>query len=550
MGISLLHGNKTISLPGTYSQIKSAIKNPPSLLPFNNIIIIDTGSASGYGVAGINGELVSGKESIFSFNNIDQMRLAVRGGLWWKNAEPLFRPNGSSSGVGTVYWVSASTTTSGNVAYALTNGSFTVKTVEGSGSNGVLDTATTTELVKGYAGLMKAGSIDPAKFIFEFWVGTLKGDHTDGIPFDGVEEDDSIPDLLAKSPEVATLQELYDWMARDFDFNQNFELSTTSGAGTAILPADLAANATYKLAVGGTRIYNASDLTDVFEAICDLDYSFVLSDNFGTGIGGAQHPNNVKILTHLLEDARFEKFMVVGCGFDKNEFTGVGGSLESATFFNSERVIPVHGGIRLNSRLVGQGYREYESIFKSAFVLGRIAGLEPQTPGTFKALKYNGEVHKMTEIEQTQALEGGVLWTHFDNDLSTFIIGQAINSLQSPANEVLVTEEAKSYEISVMRIAAQLNKGIIVNSKIQLLGHQDQGANRGILTPEDVRKWTENYLSKQTVRNGIDNLITLFRNVTVEIDRDAYRINYEFEPNFPVNKLLFTGFMVDTAVTI
>lgn len=550
MAITLLHGNKKAFLPGVYSQIKSAIKNNPTPLPYNNVIIIDTGSSLQYGAAGINGQYANKKDAIYSFDNIDDFRQVVRGGVWWKAIESLFRPNAASPGVGTLYWVSASTSTAASITYTLTNGSFVVRTAEGVGANGVLDSATSTELVTGYASLMKAGSNDPNKFVFEFYGGTYRGLHTDALPFDGQTEDQVIPELLARSPELDTLSELYTWMERDVDFGKYFKLQSNSPiSGTdTIVAGDLnVTTSVYNLAVGGTRTYSNADLVDVFESICDLDYTFVLADNYQAD---AQSANNVAILTHLIEDARFEKFLVVGGGSDRNGFTGVGGSIETAQFYNSEKVICIHGGIKLNSRLTGNGYREYESIYKAAFVLGRIAGLEPQIPGTFKAINVNGETHSLTDQEKEVALKNGVLYTHFDTDLNAFTIGQAINSLQQPNNEFLVTEDGRSYEISIMRIAAQINKEIVVNAKIDLLGNQSSGPNRGALTTEDVRKWTENYLARKTVRSSIDNLIISFRNVVVDIDRDAYRINYQFEPNFPVNKLLFTGYMIDTSVSI
>ncbi len=136
--------------------------------------------------------------------------------------------------------------------------------------------------------------------------------------------------------------------------------------------------------------------------------------------------------------------------------------------------------------------------------------------------------------------------TFHDSELGAFVITQGINTLQQNAH--LVNEDGKSHSWQLMRIAAQLNKEIEINSKVQLLGNQAYGPNRATLTPEVVQEWTRSYLRRQTVTATQDNLILSFQDVTVTINQDAYHITYSFEPNFEVNKLFVTGLIIDSNI--
>jgi len=66
------------------------------------------------------------------------------------------------------------------------------------------------------------------------------------------------------------------------------------------------------------------------------------------------------------------------------------------------------------------------------------------------------------------------------------------------------------------------------------------------LAPIDVKQWLDGYLTTKTATDNDDNLIISFENITVVQQQDAYKITYGFTPNGPVNKLLFTGFILDS----
>lgn len=398
-------------------------------------------------------------------------------------------------------------------------------------------------LTRGMAMTMEAGVTDPSKFIVKFWRGTFTGLDNELHPYDAIGEDDSLPELIATSPEFDNVQEVIDWMGIDFDFNNNFELTSSSvnGAGT-VDAADLAATTGNQLFAGGTQSYNTARVDEILDSVKQLDYTFVYCMDGGANATSA---DNGKILSHLFSEARFEKFMVVGGGYDKNEFNSI--SIAAANFYNSDRVIVVHGGCWVNSNQVGTGLKAKDSRYKAAHVLGRMAGIEPQTPITFKGLGYAGEIHSMTEGEKESALDEGVLTTGFNGDIGQFIVIAGINTLQR--NRFVVNEDGTSHLISLKRIAAQLNKEIEINATIQLLGNQVAGPNVNTISPEVVQTWLKQYLKRKTATSTTDNLIISFQDITVKKEQDAYMITYAFVPNFEINKLFFTGFILDPSLS-
>lgn len=396
-----------------------------------------------------------------------------------------------------------------------------------------------TTLTRGMSMTMDAGSVNPAKYVIKFWRGTFTGLDNELHPYDAIAESATVPELVATSPEFDNVQEVIDWMGVDFDFNNNFELTASSVLGTGVVDAaDLAATTGNQLLSGGTQTYNTARVDEILDAVKTLDYTFVYSMDGGAN---AQSVDNGKILAHLASEARFEKFLVVGGGNDKNEFNSL--SIGTANFYNSDRVITVHGGCYVNSNQVGTGLKAKDSRYKAAHVLGRLAGIEPQTPVTFKGMGYAGEVHSMTESEKETALDEGVLATGYNGDIGAFVVIAGINTLQR--NKFVVNEDGTSYLISLKRIAAQLNKEIEINATIQLLGNQTAGPNLSTLDAEIVKAWLKGYLKKKTATSTTDNLIISFQDITVTREQDAYKINYAFVPNFEINKLFFTGFILD-----
>lgn len=535
-----------IQIPGAYSTIKSGQKNPPLDLDFGTVLIIDTGSGAGYGGgAGINGTLATNKDAIYVLSDIEEMRNFAKGGIWHLLAQPLFKPAGFGvNGVSQVLFARAATTAPAELTYSFTgdgdgsesvvNGGTVTLQVRDEGliGNGVL---TNSELTKGYAAIMEAGVIDTAKYVLKFYRGTFTGLDENSLPFNDIAETEAQPELLVTSPEFDDIADLITWMTEDYYFNLYFKLksSATSGDGT-VDEYDLANNLSYKLASGGTESYTTANLTRVLDNVTDMNISFVFADDWDSD---SQSANNFSILTHILNDSKFKPELYIGAGKDISDFAQ---SKADAAYYDNDSVTVVHGGVRINNRNVGIGYKEYGSYYKTALILGREAGLEPQVPITFKDIAIDGEVHPLNDKEVIEALDAGLVVSRLEG--GSFDIVKGVNTLQK--NDFLVNEDGTVHSKQIKRIARQLNKEIIVNAKEQLL-KDPNGVNRNTLSALDVQKWIEGYLTRKIASPNDDNLILGFQEVVVTRNQDAYNVTYKFTPNSEISFLFFTGFIVN-----
>jgi len=540
---------RKIILPGVYSTIKSGIKNPPISLSYGNVIIIDTGSGANYGGgAGIDGELASGLDTVFPTDNIEDFRTMVKGGYWYTLAKPLFEPlqQPGVNGASTVYYVRAATTVAATMTFSPVGGAANGGTLafkcrdEGLVGNGSL---TSSELRKGYAFKLSAGIQDPAKFILTVYLGTFTGLAADGFPYGDIAESASPPKTVVTSPELADMAEINAWAAADATFQEFFDISTATVAGDgSIDAADLITYAVYTLAVGGTETFSSANLALVLNAIATLRYTFILSDNYGDN---AEDIDNDTLLSHVLDvDTSWEKQIFIGGGVNDTKFTQANGSIPAAQHFNSDRVVVVHGGVKLDSSITPNRIREWDALYTAALVLGRIAGLEPQTPGTFKTLPISGVQHQLENSDKKTGLQAGVLMISLDTQLLTpsYTILQAVNTLQNNIN--MINEDGTTNEISVRRISSQLNLDLTINVRRDLLGGEE-GPNLNTLTDRTIIDYVAGQLNDKVATATDDNLIIAYRNISVVTNQDAKSVTYEFNPNTPINKFFMTGFMVN-----
>lgn len=393
-----------------------------------------------------------------------------------------------------------------------------------------------TKLSVGYAAQMKTGDNDPNKFMIEFWEGTYRGLDMAGNHIGGLSPLFSQPILVSTSVEFDNIDTLIQWAKNDFSFSARFVLDdnwTISGTG-AVDSADLTTYSSLNLATNGGTNYGATDLDDVLETIKELDNTFFLCDRWGAEAAGTQ---NVKILNHINNDAEMDKFMVVGAGRDITKFEGApDSSIEVAKFYDSASVVVVHSGVK-RPIIGGSGVEKLDSIYHAANVVGRLGGLEPQQPITFKNLTWTDFIHPLGQKEREKALQAGVVHNRFVPGIGN-VVNQGINSLQR--NTQLINPDGTSFEISVMRIAAQLNKELILNMRPLFIGN-----NIGTITPADVKTFVEGYLISRTATDSTDNLIINFKNVSVRLIQDYYDVKYAYVPNGPINKIFVTGFMLD-----
>jgi hypothetical protein len=482
--------------------------------------------------------------------NLREFSSFVKGGLAWLLGQPLFFPDGFSSvGVSEVQYVRACTTAPAEITFnfgdadsdndsSVDGGIIGIQVRnEGLIGNGALQSG---NLYKGYAGIMRTGVNDATKFIVDFYVGTYKGEDTDGDPYDGIAKVDAIPILLVSSPEFRTLADFVLWMQKDATFNYYFKLKTHTILGSGVVDAqDLVNYSDYNLAVGGTETYSTGDLDTVLDYITNLDYSFILCDNWGDN---AMSSNNGKIIAHIATEAKYEKFMVVGGGKDALKFTQTNGSIPIAKYYDSDKVIVVHSGVKIPSNISGTGFKEYDSIYTAAAVVGRILGLPPQVPVTFKGLNIAGVLHPLKEKEEELCLLNGVLPIAYDIEVGRFIVVQGVNSLKR--NTYLVNEDATSFSIQVKRIIAHANKTLTINARNDLF-NAENGANRFTMSKQVVKDWAKKQLKSLTVTTTDDNLFLSFRNVEVNSSEDNVYLTYGAVPNGEITKLFISGVLLD-----
>jgi hypothetical protein len=326
--------------------------------------------------------------------------------------------------------------------------------------------------------------------------------------------------------------------------------TATSGSGTGLtinvltvaendfVAGDLVSNPTFVLAAGATETYNSTHLTEALASIGTLDNSFILLDDYGADTTSA---NNAAILDWVENTSKFERILFVGAGADKDTFKGTDpqDSEEIAEFYDNDLVVPCHGNPK-KKKFASSGFNIYNSLYKAAVVLGRLAGLAPQDSVTFKGINIDGEVHSLLFPEEYEfALDKGILATVYDDELGIFCPLQGINSLQD--NDNVLNPDATTFSIQLKRIEVQMNRDMAYNSKRDLFGDQMHGPNRKTISEADVIAFMTKFLKQKMT----DGLIVKFGNLSAElVGIDTFKGNYDFVPNYEVTKLITTGTML------
>jgi len=471
-------------------------------------------------------------------------RAFIRGGYRWLLAKPLFKPGPVRTipGVSTLFYVRAAETTPATIVMAFTNGTLTLTCLnEGLNANGVIGSLSGF-LKTGFGANLSAGVVDVTKFILKTWVGTYTGDNffqSTTESWDQVSETSALPYAISTSKEITNLVDLLAAINGDALFNTSFTaaLSGLTGSGT-IVPGDLIALSTVTLASGGTETFSTAAFNAALLAIRDLNYRHLLTDLIGPN---AQDATNLQYQYHIHNEATYTKFLWIGGGYDSTAWlpTASASSTADAAFFNDERIQVCHGANFVSTKF---GLRAYDTMYKAAICLGRTAGLPVQTPSTFKPIDIQGETHELTAEERDFALDSGVFATFYDDMVSAWVILQGINTKQD--NQYLVDNSGNSFSVQLENIKAQLNNEIIVGMRRELFG-TEIGPNRNTLDANTIASWLRGYLGRKTATPTTDNLIIAVGTITVSYSSDSVSVQYEFEPNFEVNKMLVTGFIID-----
>lgn len=539
MSTSHFFNNKVVTLPGAYSTVKAESPATFALADYSKVLIINTNPAYAFG-GSVNGALTKGGDALYKFRSLPEARAFFKSGYLWYLVQQLFQPSRlqGRQGISELQFMNALTSTAPTITPTLTNGALVLGVKdESANGNGVkknvsaADDRAEVNLKSGYALCIEKGVKDQSKYIVKIYQGTYKGEWTgDNLPYDGIAVKDARPELVVVSPEVSSVGEFVTWANGDANFAMGFVVkSSTSGAFVA---GDITANANV-LATGGSATYATTDLTAAFEYLKKGDYSIVFSLN-KVGDTGADTINAA--LQHFVQsETRFKKYLAVG---GSNTFST---DITAAQAFNSEYVWCVFGKPRKASSQTPLGYRVFDSLSLTASVIGRIAGLPPQVPGTFKDVDIDGLDNPLTDSQLEDALDAGLMTVNYDDDLRTFCITRAVNTLQN--NDKLQNEDGSTFSIQISRICTQLNVELVTNAKKQVFGSNDT-ANLFTVSELYLKNWIKSFLSTKIATAQQDNLILSVGDISVTKQGDALFANYEFTPNSEVAFLFFTGIAI------
>ena len=528
------HGKNYIE-PGSYAV---SVYNPTSVVnvsEFGNVMIIDTGLAKNgdyefAGGSGIHGELNKGLKSVYEFDNYEDFLSFMGGGLVGDIAQKIFTPRDGVAGAPKLFYCRAATTKCANITLTFSSGNSLILKCknEGEVGNGVIDGGV---LKVGYAARVITGSDDPSKFKCQVYRGSFMGVDKDGEPYGSASLSKATGNLLAESEEFETLEELYNWARSDKYILANFVVSMT-GVKTSNISA-----LTLTAATGGkTEWLKDSEYADVLEAISELDVTFFLATNTSVG-DGISSATTGRLFTFLKNDAKFTEFLVIPGGSSDSDLFGESGSSQAiAKYYDSEQVVVVHGAPIVN-RKDGNGTKELPSIYLAAAIIGLAAGQAPQQPLTFKRVGYQSFTYDLKKKEREKALQAGIM--HVRNLSGYWCVNQGITTIQD--NKKSIASDGQTMELSIALIKAQLNKELIVDSANRFIG--DTSAVNA--SPQTIKNFTETKLSSLTAKTGEDNLLKSWKNVKVVQKNSDFQITYDFAPNLPVNKLFFTGNILD-----
>lgn len=528
------HGKNYIE-PGSYAV---SVYNPTSVVnvsEFGNVMIIDTGLAKNgdyefAGGSGIHGELNKGLKSVYEFDNYEDFLSFMGGGLVGDIAQKIFTPRDGVAGAPKLFYCRAATTKCANITLTFGSGNSLILKCknEGEVGNGVINGGV---LKVGYAARVITGSDDPSKFKCQVYRGSFMGVDKDGEPYGSASLSKATGNLLTESEEFETLEELYNWARSDKYILANFVVSMT-GVKTSNISA-----VTLTAATGGkTEWLKDSEYADVLEAISELDVTFFLATNTSVG-DGISSATTGRLFTFLKNDAKFTEFLVIPGGSSDSDLFGESGSSQAiAKYYDSEQVVVVHGAPIVN-RKDGNGTKELPSIYLAAAIIGLAAGQAPQQPLTFKRVGYQSFTYDLKKKEREKALQAGIM--HVRNLSGYWCVNQGITTIQD--NKKSIASDGQTMELSIALIKAQLNKELIVDSANRFIG--DTSAVNA--SPQTIKNFTETKLSSLTAKTGEDNLLKSWKNVKVVQKNSDFQITYDFAPNLPVNKLFFTGNILD-----
>jgi hypothetical protein len=531
------HGKNHIE-PGAYAATAYAPVSVVNTATFGNVMMIDTGLSINdtyefAGGSGVEGELNKGLKSVYEFQSYEDFLNFMGGGLVSDIAANIFTPRDGVLGAPKLYYVRAATTKCATIVLTMSAGNtLTLKCKnEGIVGNGV---KTDSVLRVGYMAKIIAGE-ETGTFKLQIYRGSFMGVDEAGEPFGPYSLSDSTPNLIVESEELKTLGELYNWAISNKQMLAHFVISKTGEDSTSLTTISEV------LASGGTTTYlNDTEYDEILEAISELDITFFLCTNLNADSGkGVDAATNGKLFTFLKQTAKFTEFMVVPGGEADDDLFGNSNTSESiAKYYNSGQVVVVHGA-PIVPRKDRNGTKQLHTIYLAAAIVGLNAGLAPQTPLTFKQVKYQMFAYDLKKREREKALQLGIM--HVRNVSGQWVVNQGVTTLQD--NKKTIANDGQSFELSIELIKAQLNKELILEGELRFTGQTAAQAS-----VQSVKNFTETKLASLVAYPGSDNLILSWKNTKVTAQNGDYFISYDFVPNVPVNKTFFIGNILDLSI--
>ncbi len=524
-------GGKSYIEPGAYAFTKYNPTSVNNVSNFGNVLIIDT---VGYGLnlnnaieltggSGIDGELNKGIKSVYEFTDIQSFRKFTGGGKLTNLVRKVFDPMSDTNLEGTpgapkVYYVRAATTVAAKcvipAATGVAAGAITL-VCKNEGISG--NTYLSSVLKAGYLAQVENTSSTSRRL--KISKGTFEGQDSNGEPYGQYSLVDSTPEVVFYSEEYTTVGQLYEALLKDSNISSHFVISVPQSFDRALL---VGVSGTYDFEDGASSY--TGQLDNVFEAITELDYNFVLS------LEVADSVNNSAILTHLRTNAKFQAVM-----FCAQEDSEVASAVTDSEYYNNEQVVQTIGSPIVPKKITS-GNKTLDPVYLTASVLGLVAGAAPQTPLTFKRVGYSNFLKDYTKKEREQLLQGGVM--HVRNISGYWCVNQGITTVQDNLNTVAL--DGQTRELSIVNIKAQINKELILEGEKRFVGNTIAQSS-----PESIKNFTETKLASFIATPGNDNLIMSWKNVKVTVANGDSTVTYDFVPNVPLNKVFFIGNMLD-----
>ena len=439
-----------------------------------------------------------------------------------------------------------------------------------------ITTSPGNKLLRGYSMQIMQGERRGA-FIFTFYRGGYRG-RSSGLQPRGVASfelsqstGETREEIISRTPPLFSWQEFEDWSSKDSDFSRYFILSELNFTGRGVflpttdipqtdegLPTDdrsalyIDNLGKHILFDGGKSTYDTPGSTAYTYAALSTAQSYypdaILAEDFGEDVLSAKN-KALQSYYFSVDGLRLDSFLrpdlYIGGSHDSDVFdydinTSEAKKIITSTYaaeqYNDNHVKVIHGGVMqsYNGQIVELG-----SIYKTALVLGRIFGLQPQVPATAKDVGYLDDIGGLTIPEEERATRSGVLVTRRGTDGLIEII-RDVSTQQNNAS--LYLRNANSYDGTITRMQRFLVKQVRATLyRLQFQAGRTTGANRVTFSTAQAEEAVKRVLASLMATALLDNIILDYSDVVSVRRGDAIYTTAKIVLNSPINFHFFLG---------